>query len=593
APVLLQLRRAEDALPLLKSILEKKPGDLFGYINLAQAYVQLSQYEEAVKVVQAMKDVQPENAQARLEMGERLIAPEDRNVAIAVFQQILDRDPQNREAKVAMAEVYLTTFEPQLAWPLLIESYSDKPYKPHTMAIAEYHLLIGEYADALLVYRNLTQFYPDAPDVFIALGDLYHADSVTEMDTARLQYEKALQLDPKNRVAKIKLARNYASQRSFLESNEICRELIAANPHETEAYRVLGENLIKLGEIVEVEQLIEARRLLGTRDRLELAELRLATGRLLYLMGKPLNAIHEFQAAAGMPGGMKAETAYGLYACLMALENPPKAEQTLLTSMAMAGPQTYVRMIIGNLALQDCNFKLASRMFGEIYKYTPNNIRAGVRLGISLTGARMDPTREDAIGTFQDVLAKSPSNIQGRLELARLLNAETSFKESVREYDVLIKQMPSMSMAYREKARVLTSWKGYDGADWAYGQAIGMAAKGETVPPVALPGTDGVPAPSAIPEVEISGMQAEIISTEAQGKSLKGWRGFYAAQAFEGLTAIEPYEGDGYFELAQAYAGLNQTHDAMEVYEDLLSLNPCHREACIALRRSYLETRPQ
>jgi tetratricopeptide (TPR) repeat protein len=84
-----------------------------------------------------------------------------------------------------------------------------------------------------------------------------------------------------------------------------------------------------------------------------------------------------------------------------------------------------------------------------------------------------------------------------------------------------------------------------------------------------------------------------VVATEMQGKLFSGWRPLSAIQTFEGLSALEPRNEDAVFEMGQAYSQLNRTQCAIEQYERLLCINPCHREAKVALDRNYLEMGPQ
>src|SRR5262249_40723660 len=66
-----------------------------------------------------------------------------------------------------------------------------------------------------------------------------------------------------------------------------------------------------------------------------------------------------------------------------------------------------------------------------------------------------------------------------------------------------------------------------------------------------------------------------------------------AIPAYQSLLEFEPGNEEARFDLGQVYGALKQNHNEIPVYDQLLAINPLHREAQVALERSGLEIDPR
>lgn len=588
APVLIQLRRPQDARPMLEEIQRRKPNDLSTAGNLVLVYLQIGQLAQAVSMAERMSTMQPENIDYRLDFAERLQQAEARDIVVALTRQVLEQQPKNIEARVTQANAYIHSFEPHLALNVLKEEVPAEWNKDWELMMATGHIVIGEYGDALVRLRELLLRYPDDVRVRLSLGDLFIASE--EYEKARQQHHRAEQLAPKDRTPKLRLARNYSVQRFFDRSNEYLRLLISERPHDSEAFQLLCENLIETKQPDEVERLIHARRQKGSRDKPEALEMHLGLGRALLLVDKPLEAYYEFEEAARLVDVARPEGLYGTYSSLKKLHNLQHARERLLTELDQVPLQAYYRYSIARLAIRDCDFHVAAELLATVVQFDPQHDLAACWL--ALCQQKLAPSGQIGIGTYQNILAHAPANVIARLNLARSYAFQHANELTQVHYDLLIRHYPVSLVAMRERARELQNWKGWDCACPAYQAAYDMAKHGDPLlaPPV-RPGV--VPTPAQAEEYSLGEADAQITATEKEAKGLRGWRTMASAPVFRSLTMQEPSNGDGFFELGQGLSLLDSTQDSLCAYDDLLNLDACNREAMIAYRRGLLELRPR
>jgi tetratricopeptide (TPR) repeat protein len=80
---------------------------------------------------------------------------------------------------------------------------------------------------------------------------------------------------------------------------------------------------------------------------------------------------------------------------------------------------------------------------------------------------------------------------------------------------------------------------------------------------------------------------------ECDAKSLRDWRNRTAIPAYKDLLGLEPDNIEGWFDLAQVNGQLQRTRDAIQAFNNILEIDPLHREAAIGLERASLDLNPQ
>src|SRR5262249_48535070 len=80
---------------------------------------------------------------------------------------------------------------------------------------------------------------------------------------------------------------------------------------------------------------------------------------------------------------------------------------------------------------------------------------------------------------------------------------------------------------------------------------------------------------------------------EGEAKSKKDIRSYEAIPVYKTLIAAEPGSEEALFDLGQVYGVLKQTRTERGHYDQLLAVDPLHRDGLVAQERAGLELQPQ
>ncbi len=163
---------------------------------------------------------------------------------------------------------------------------------------------------------------------------------------------------------------------------------------------------------------------------------------------------------------------------------------------------------------------------------------------------------EEAIGLLKEVLDKDPDNKTALLWLARVYSWGAYYPEGLAVYDEVIQKYPQWIISRREKARVLGWVRRYKDSIDAYQEIF-----------------------------------ADIGPDEASRLEMLSKDDFYrrfdrsAIAEYKEWLALEPYDLEGLFDLAQVYSRQMQWENAREMYNRTLQVFPEHFRAKEALNK--------
>jgi tetratricopeptide (TPR) repeat protein len=507
---------------------------------------------------------------------------------------------------------------------------------------AEYHQVVGEYVEAKQVYADFLCQDPADHEARVALAAL--DEYVREYEKAKAEYSKVPADAALGRKARLGFAVTLSSQRFFHEAVEVCQGLLAEKPDDGNAMAQLARSLAKAGHPDQAVAL--ARTFLGNYPRHEAAArtVHFALGKVFLDAGRYAEAAREYEWLLARPAGRVPAAYYGLARALEKLGNPDKARQALAAALEENGdraPQTMApvpvffgdarsRLLLADLFAGDYDDPRAVEMSQAALRGDPHNLAALIRLADAQQRlARFSWHIDEAVKTSRTILDLSPTNVRGHLALARSLSVGQEYSAAAAEYDRLIALDPTFTIPQREKARVLFSDHRFDASAAAYQQMQTPSADEKLqadldafaqreprvqhpvqlflragLPGKALQGETAKLAASADPEVR-AGLQRILADYEArlaeqtgahlegEAKSDKDFRSYEAIPVYKALIAAEPGNEEALFDLGQVYGVLKQTRTELGQYDQLLTVDPLHRDGLVAQERAGLELQPQ
>lgn len=179
-----------------------------GAIALKQGRV-----DDAIGFLSTAVKIDDENVDALLALGEAHLAKGDNQSAITQFKRAAKVAPKNCNVMIAYGS-----------------------------ALVEAGLLDGQEG-AIVILTRAKDCAPDNPNVYVALGDAYRKQGVAPL--ANMNYEKALDLSPKDVETQMKVARTYASNRQYNEAVQAFIRATSIDSTYFDAYFEAGKILFR------------------------------------------------------------------------------------------------------------------------------------------------------------------------------------------------------------------------------------------------------------------------------------------------------------------------------------------------------------
>jgi len=597
AELLMEIQRPAEALALLHELHAMEPVNLKVMKLMVLASARMGNGTGTYEYIAQMQGIEPENISTRYELADQLFGEHFFRETILVDQQIFNFEPNSTIALVRSATCNLHLFETGAAKALL-DSVRDGDETPHYWrAMAEYHSLVGEHADALAICHRILFDDPSDLKTQMTLGHAYLRSRQLERSinafagVANVALEAGVEDGPQLHIEAVTAhARSLAEARRFGEATAV---LDVAEVTEQTADSLLDAFIDVHSKARQYGKAIESTRL-GIRQsagnhRREF-QLRARLGVLLARNGEYANAIQELNVVEEWSKEPLPEAVYGKYQAYKMLGNANARQQALTKYLGPLSSDSYLQVRVAELASEDCDCCLAREMLLPLEGFCDGNPLVANRLGEACLMCSSCEATPNCAGYFQRALQVSPSNVQALLGLARTHARLGEYEVAKCNYDIAARYMFDDMNLQREIARMMGEWQGPKVAQQYYQKALQLTS------------TDHVMAAARDQPERLAELESEyasrlelgsILGTEMQGKWFVGWSPLSAQSSFHGLYDLEPHNQDAVFEVGQAYSHFNRTHCAISEYERLLCMNPCHREARIAWERNKKEISPQ
>jgi tetratricopeptide (TPR) repeat protein len=203
--LLIELDRAEEALPLGDRAIELAPRDPRGYALKAKALVWMGESDEAVVVGLAGLDIDPNYAPLHAALARAYIDVGRYQLALDHGAAGVESDPMNVDARRSYAVA--------LIW-------------------------VGQREEAILQLEEALALHPNLVNTYFELAAQYRGLELYLEAIAT--YERIRTLDPRNPRALLRLCETYSQIGQDGQAEGYCEDALELNPNYPEAYRALG-----------------------------------------------------------------------------------------------------------------------------------------------------------------------------------------------------------------------------------------------------------------------------------------------------------------------------------------------------------------
>lgn len=228
--------KIEPAIKEYERLLEDNPNDVNTLNRIGDLWVRINRNDEAVKVFSKIADHYSKD-------GFFL-------KAIAIFKKINKLDPSKLDIYAKLADLYAKQ-------GLAMEA------KSQYQVLADYYLKHGDPANALVIYKKISELDPNSINVHVKLADLYGQVNKTVealkeydrvgrlvlkrgmLDEAVQVFRKALKIDPKNTELVDSLVTALVEAKDFDNARQIVDAALEANRDHPRLLAMLGR--IQLG----------------------------------------------------------------------------------------------------------------------------------------------------------------------------------------------------------------------------------------------------------------------------------------------------------------------------------------------------------
>jgi tetratricopeptide (TPR) repeat protein len=600
--LLLELKRPNEALVMFRQLQQETPTDPIPVAGMLQAAVQLGDETAAFQYLEMLQHNAAFTPQQQIELGDTFYRDGHDRFAILLYQSASQLTPNDAFVSEKLVRAYVRSFDMRSAYSVIQALGPNRADRIARLAKAHYCTAVGEHAEALAIYHSLLKQDPGDVLALEDLGILFH--TIGDYREAETHFRQAIKVSPYDQELKQLLADSLLEQLRIEEATSVLVAQSNQYSSTMQGAESIGNAAAVADLMVRAKDYVAAEAICGSAlqrpsdmafqpaivNQQSILAIQTVMGFALLKQGRNSEALDTFMQAKQLPWGNTPKLRYGLYCAYANLDRFAEAESVLADELRSFAPLTKERVIIAQLAMQDCNCGLASRILEQAVMFDRHDPFLSLLLAEAKSMCNRCSGDCDDQSHFQTVLRQSPGNTRAQLGLARSYARTNVYDASSVYYNKLLSSLPQHALARIEYARLNYAWKGADDANCVYGTALSYYRPDSYLPDF---GDSDVELDLLHVAHNQAGLRSQLIQSEKNAKYFKDWKPLQSIMHYEMLVQMDPTNQEAQFDLAQGYAGLNRTRDAIAQYDCLLNLEPCHIEAQIARYRTYLETRPQ
>ncbi|MFW5799373.1 MAG: tetratricopeptide repeat protein [Spirochaetota bacterium] len=242
---------------ILTKALKVQPDNFETLIYLGKTEEKLKNLKSAIKHYSQATMVKPDNYKAKVLLADALSSVGKVNEAVAIFENALQNNPILREdyrVYLKYADVLRLSRrldDSEKAYKKALEKGADRATVYH--GIANVYFDRNNYETTIVYMKKVIAIDGEKAEYYLDIAIAYNI--IGEMETAAENYKKAIILAPDNPFPKEELAKVYFSQGKIDKGIKLLEDLIHTEYTTPEAYRLLGEAYMEIGETKKAEEI--------------------------------------------------------------------------------------------------------------------------------------------------------------------------------------------------------------------------------------------------------------------------------------------------------------------------------------------------
>ena len=356
--------------------------------NLAEALVGKGRRKEAGEQLRLLIQQRPHSAPAHNALGTLLQEQGEFEAAAAEFKTALDSDPRFVLAAYNLAEVLMAQKRYLAAIAYLQNALKTNPPPDLAgqlqVALGAAYGENGESDKAIETLRSVIKSHPDLAEAHFNLAVVYARKGTVGYATAIAEYQKTLQLNPRDDDARFSLAKVLTNLGKFNQAIPYLRGYIQHRPQDAQGYRLLGSAYADSGQLAQASEVLERAEKLDPRNY----DVRYDLGMVLAKLGRTDRAIEQFEAAKRIDPD-RAEAHYQLAMVLRKQGETARAKEEMDAFQKLkAGEDEEVNAGTlnneGNRLMAEGKAQKAAKAYTEAVRLDPTNAQWHYNLSVAL-----------------------------------------------------------------------------------------------------------------------------------------------------------------------------------------------------------------
>jgi len=239
-----RIGKSPDSLPLYRQLLALAPAEKAASMlhHLISGLHRMELFSEGLEAAGYLVKTWPADFESWNFLGRMQDSLETYQEAVASYQKSLQLNSQQPMVYAYLARLYVALGD-------LEQAKQYRQNRDSVVQVLKGFRHAGRFSEGLEIADYLVQLHPEDPESWIWLGRMQ--SGMADYKAALASYRKSLELNSRQPVVKVAIARTYMDICEFEQAKQVCQEMESAGELPDSGYPILASALYCLGEFEE------------------------------------------------------------------------------------------------------------------------------------------------------------------------------------------------------------------------------------------------------------------------------------------------------------------------------------------------------
>ena len=252
AEVALDEKKLDNSAGALKKVLDSDPENADALVLKARLDLARGSTDDGIAELEHLVKSFPRAPRMHFQLALAYITGGKMDKAMNQLHETLDLDPNLAQAAFLLAQLDVQHGDAEPALGLLKPLVASRPdMNEAKLLLADVYRIQNDFNDALAIYQQLEKNFPKDPEIPLLAGstDIQQFNE----NSARAEFNRALQIDPGNISAQEELAQLDLADKNYDAAQQRVQNLIAKSPRQAPLEILLAKILLNRGQTNQAE----------------------------------------------------------------------------------------------------------------------------------------------------------------------------------------------------------------------------------------------------------------------------------------------------------------------------------------------------